>query len=87
MGCHALSRGSSQPKDQTLISHVSCIGKWILTDSVTGEALWQSLSGGKREKFAECQTSLAEQRGMGLELRDSGSAEHILLAPSFVNSH
>ena len=24
------SRGSFQPKDQTLISHVSCIGQWVL---------------------------------------------------------
>ena len=59
----------------------------FFTTSATWEALWQSLSRGKREKFAECQTSLAEQRGMGLELRDNGSVEHILLAHSFVNSH
>ena len=24
------SRGSSQPRDQTRISHVSCIGRWVL---------------------------------------------------------
>ena len=24
------SRGSSQPRDQTHISHVSCIGRWVL---------------------------------------------------------
>ena len=24
------SRGSSQPKDQTWVSHVSCIGRWVL---------------------------------------------------------
>ena len=24
------SRGSSQPSDQTQVSHVSCIGRWVL---------------------------------------------------------
>ena len=59
----------------------------FFTTSATWEALWQSLSRGKRKKFAEGQTSLAEQRGMGLELRDNSVVEHILLAHSFVNSH
>ena len=33
------SRGSSQPRDQTLISCVSCTGRWILYHWVTWEAL------------------------------------------------
>ena len=32
-------RGSSQPRDQTCISCVSCIGRWILISSSTGAAL------------------------------------------------
>ena len=24
------SKGSSQPRDQTLVSYVSCIGRWVL---------------------------------------------------------
>ena len=33
------SRGPSQPRDQTHISHVSCIGRWIFTTSTTWETL------------------------------------------------
>ena len=33
------SRESSQPRDQTHISHVSCIGRWVLYRSATWEAL------------------------------------------------
>ena len=29
VGCHAPSKGSSQPRDRTLVSYVSCIGKWV----------------------------------------------------------
>ena len=29
------SRGSSRPRDQTHISYVSCIGRWLLTTSIT----------------------------------------------------
>ena len=32
------SRGSSQPRDQTQVSGVSCIGKWILNHWATWEA-------------------------------------------------
>ena len=28
--CHSLLQGSSQPRDWTGISHVSCIGRWVL---------------------------------------------------------
>ena len=31
VGCHFLLRGSSQPRDWTLISQVSCIGRWFTT--------------------------------------------------------
>ena len=30
VGCHVLLQGSSQPRDQTHISHVSCIYRWVL---------------------------------------------------------
>ena len=30
VGCHALSRGSSRPRDRIQVSHVSCIGRWVL---------------------------------------------------------
>ena len=33
------SRGSSQPRDRTRVSHVSCIGRWILYPCVTWEAV------------------------------------------------
>ena len=33
------SRGSSQPRDQTHISYVSCIGRWVLHHHTTWEAL------------------------------------------------
>ena len=29
MGCHASSRGSSQPKDRNCISYVSCTDRWF----------------------------------------------------------
>ena len=32
------SRGSSQPRDQTPISFISCIGRWILYQCATWEA-------------------------------------------------
>ena len=32
------SMGSSQPRDQTLISYVSCIGRWVLYHQATGKA-------------------------------------------------
>ena len=32
------SRGSSQPRDQSQVSYVSCIGKWFFTISATWEA-------------------------------------------------
>ena len=30
VGCHASSRGSSQPRDGTLLFYVSCIGRQVL---------------------------------------------------------
>ena len=33
------SRGSSQPKDQTHVSHISCINRWMFYRSATWEAL------------------------------------------------
>ena len=33
------SRGSSQPRDQTCISYISCISRWVLTTVATWEAL------------------------------------------------
>ena len=36
----SFSRGSSWPKDQTHVSYVSCIGRWVFTISATWEALW-----------------------------------------------
>ena len=33
------SRGSSQPKDQTLTSYVSCIGRWVPTWDALGHKL------------------------------------------------
>ena len=33
------SRGSSQPRDRTHVSYVSCIGRWVFTTSVMWEAL------------------------------------------------
>ena len=30
MGCHALLRGSSRPRDWTHVSYISCIGRWAL---------------------------------------------------------
>ena len=28
--CHALLQGPSPPRDQTCVSYVSCIGRWVL---------------------------------------------------------
>ena len=39
------SSGSSQPKDRTLISCISCIGRWILYHWTTWEALYVSIHG------------------------------------------
>ena len=39
----SFSRGSSQPRDRTLVSHVSCIGRWDLYHCVTWEALYYSI--------------------------------------------
>ena len=33
VGCHFLSRGSSRPRDQTLVSYVSCIGRQIFANA------------------------------------------------------
>ena len=30
VGCHAPSRESSPPRDQTQVSYMSCIGRWVL---------------------------------------------------------
>jgi len=30
VGCHALLQQSSQPRDQTGVSYVSCFGRWVL---------------------------------------------------------
>ena len=35
----AFPRGSSQPRDQTQVSCISCIGRWVLYHSATWEAL------------------------------------------------
>ena len=35
------SRGSSWPRDQTCISCISCIGRWVLYHCTTWETLWQ----------------------------------------------
>ena len=41
------SRGSSRPRDQTHVSYVSCIGKWILLPLATpGSPSWGSASSG-----------------------------------------
>ena len=37
-GCHALSKGSSWPRNRTHISYVSCNGGWAFTTSTTWEA-------------------------------------------------
>ena len=34
------SRGFSQPRDKICISHISCIGRWVLHPCATWEALW-----------------------------------------------
>ena len=39
------SRGFSQPRDQTHISHISCIGRWILYNCITREGPCLSLWG------------------------------------------
>ena len=44
----SFSRGCSQPRDQTCISYITCIGRWFLTTSATWEALpiiWAALTG------------------------------------------
>ena len=38
VGCHALLRGSSQPRDQTRVSHVYCTGSGFLTTRAIREA-------------------------------------------------
>ena len=38
VGCHALLQGSSQPKDQTHVSCISCVGKQIFYHCATREA-------------------------------------------------
>ena len=30
VGCHVLLQGIFRPMDQTLVSYVSCIGRWVL---------------------------------------------------------
>ena len=37
------SRGSSQPRDQTHVSCVSCIGRWIFYHCATQEAQWNQV--------------------------------------------
>ena len=37
-GCHFLLQGSYQPRHQTHVSYISCIGRWILYHSATWEA-------------------------------------------------
>ena len=46
VGCHYPSppRGYSHPRDQTLVSCVSCIGRWILCCWVTWETQWKNIS-------------------------------------------
>ena len=38
------STGSSQPRDNTRVSHVSCVGRWDLYHSATWEALYYSIT-------------------------------------------
>ena len=46
------SKGSSQPRDQTHISYVSCIGRWVLyPPGATGEA--QGDGGGRPNKCTD----------------------------------
>ena len=35
VGCHALLKASSQTRDRTCVSYVSCIGRWVLYHWVT----------------------------------------------------
>ena len=43
VGCHSFLRASSQPRDRTLTSFVSCIGRWILYHyNSFGEHVWDS---------------------------------------------
>ena len=52
------SKGSSQPRDQTHISYVSCIGRWILyPPGATGEA--QGEGGGRPNKCTDFMFSTA----------------------------
>ena len=45
------SRGSSQPRDQTCVYYVSCIGRWVFfTTSATWEAQYQCLNITKSER-------------------------------------
>ena len=41
VGCHALLRGSSQPRDQTHVSYVSCIVSGFFTTRAIQEAPWE----------------------------------------------
>ena len=34
----SFSRGSSCPRNQTLVSYISCVGRWVLTTSTIWEA-------------------------------------------------
>ena len=47
------SKGPSQPREQTHISHVSFIGRWIFTTSTTWEALVLITAEHKRECASE----------------------------------
>ena len=57
-------RGSSQPRDQTHISCVSCISRWILYHCATWEALFSPGS----DDFIESQELLRNKRAKFLKL-------------------
>ena len=49
IGCHFLLQASFQPRDQTLVSCVSCSGRWIFYHCATWEAPYYSITMVKSE--------------------------------------
>ena len=60
VGCMSSSRRSFQPRDQTWISYVSCIGKWVLYhESHLGRLEWVAISFSKESSHPRDRTRVS----------------------------
>ena len=70
------SRGFSQPRDQTCVSHISCIGRRVFYHYRHWEAMVCSLSSALQQKLLKV-PAVRQLRAPRVQMRGRGGAQHL----------